>query len=179
MADSIPAEERVYPTRPVTGVVAVVRRGDRFLLVRRGREPGRGRWGFPGGAQELGETLFVAAARELLEETGVDAEPGVVIDALDVLDRDETGRVRHHYTLIAIALHWRSGEGIPDDDVDALGWYAAEDLAALPALPSVAMLMRKALAALPGETGLPEATIRVEEPGGKDGKSADLPKGTL
>ena len=59
---------REYPDRPWVGVGVVVWQGDRVLLIRRGRAPRLGQWGLPGGAQSVGETLFEAAAREVLEQ---------------------------------------------------------------------------------------------------------------
>ena len=46
------------------------------LLQRRGDS---NKWGFPGGAIELGETPQMAAIRELKEETGLDVETGKII----------------------------------------------------------------------------------------------------
>ena len=66
-----PADGREYPTRPWVGVGVIVFRGDEILLIKRGRPPGLGEWGIPGGAQNLGETVFEAAEREVREETGV------------------------------------------------------------------------------------------------------------
>src|ERR1035437_4680629 len=51
-------------------------KGDRVLLVKRGIEPGYGRWTFPGGHVDRGETLEEAALRETLEECGVTADLG-------------------------------------------------------------------------------------------------------
>jgi len=87
-------ERRRYPERPIVGVLAVVLRGERVLVVRRANPPMSGRWGFPGGVLELGETVAQGAMRELLEETGVTAEAAGPLTVIDTIDRDEQGRVR-------------------------------------------------------------------------------------
>src|SRR3712207_2589394 len=87
-----PRSEREYPDRPWVGVGVIVWRGDQVLLVRRGRPPRAGQWGLPGGAQEVGETLFEAAAREVLEETGLTVRPYAVVTAVDAVNRDDDGR---------------------------------------------------------------------------------------
>ena len=102
-------EGRRYPERPIVGVLAIVMRGDRVLVVRRANPPLLGRWGFPGGVLELGETVAQGAMRELLEETGVVAEPAGPLTVIDTIDRDREGRVRFHYTLVAVIGRWQSG----------------------------------------------------------------------
>ncbi len=113
---------------PVVAVIAVVRREGEVLLVRRINPPGAGLWGFPGGRIEAGETLAEAALRELREETGVSARAGAVIDALDVLDRDAGGRLRHHFILVAIACDWLAGEPLAADDASDAAWFRVADL---------------------------------------------------
>ena len=105
---------RRYPDRPIVAVLAVVLRGDdtRALIVQRAQQPNAGRWGFPGGVLELGETVAEGAMRELLEETGVVAEPAGWLNVHDAISRDEDGRVQFHYTLIAVRGVWQSGEGV-------------------------------------------------------------------
>jgi ADP-ribose pyrophosphatase YjhB (NUDIX family) len=49
--------------------------GQKVLWVKRAKAPNAGLWGMPGGYVELGETVEEAAARELLEETGVVISP--------------------------------------------------------------------------------------------------------
>ena len=71
---------RSYPNRPIVGVGAVVFRDDRSLLIRRGKPPRMGDWSLPGGMQEIGETVFEAAAREVQEETGVTISDIALID---------------------------------------------------------------------------------------------------
>ena len=53
------------------------------LLQRRGDTD---KWGFPGGAIELGETPQMAAVRETREETGLDVEVGKIIGVYTDLD---------------------------------------------------------------------------------------------
>lgn len=57
----------------MTPVVAgVLRRDGRYLLARRVRGAEAGRWEFPGGKLERGETPEQALARELREELGIE-----------------------------------------------------------------------------------------------------------
>ncbi|HEY8874930.1 MAG TPA: NUDIX domain-containing protein, partial [Stellaceae bacterium] len=96
--DSLEARRaaRRYPDRPIVAVLAVVLRGDgpatRALIVQRAQQPNAGRWGFPGGVLELGETIAEGAMRELAEETGVVAEPAGWLNVHDAVSRDSDGR---------------------------------------------------------------------------------------
>lgn len=54
---------------PVAG--CVVEHDGRIVLVRRGIDPGRGKWGLPAGFMEWGETAEEGAIRETAEETGL------------------------------------------------------------------------------------------------------------
>jgi 8-oxo-dGTP diphosphatase len=137
--------DRLYPDRPIIGCLAVVRRGDRILLAQRSVPPGIGRWGFPGGMQELGETVQACAQRELLEETGINADPVATLTVLDSIRHDEEGRVKVHFALIAVLLDWRAGDGEPLEDATALGWFTRDKARALELFPNVEELMEKAL----------------------------------
>ncbi|MBV9203592.1 MAG: NUDIX hydrolase [Alphaproteobacteria bacterium] len=123
-------------------------RGDRVLVVRRANPPMPGRWGFPGGVLELGETVAQGAMRELFEETGVEAEAADPLTVIDTIDRDGEGRVRYHYTLVAVIGRWLSGEGVADDDADELAWLTRAEIVEreLPTAPALLPLLDLALA---------------------------------
>ena len=144
------AISRDYPNRPFAAALAICRKPDgRMLLAQRAKGPSTavGRWGFPGGMHELGETILTAAQRELKEETGIDAMPRRVIDAFDVIGKDPDGRIRAHYVLVCVVLDWVAGEGAPIEDASAVGWYTVDEaLARLELLPDTLRLMKAALA---------------------------------
>lgn len=119
---------REYPSRPVVGVGAVVWRGDRVLLVRRGRAPRKGQWSLPGGGQKLGETVAEAALREVKEETRLDVTITEVIATVDLVERDDEGRVRYHYTLIDLSAEAPVGEAVPGDDAAETRWFGLDEI---------------------------------------------------
>jgi 8-oxo-dGTP diphosphatase len=65
----------VHYENPLPSAAALVRneRGE-VLLVKRGVEPGRGKWALPSGFIEIDETPEKACLRELEEETGLKGE---------------------------------------------------------------------------------------------------------
>lgn len=144
------AISRDYPNRPFAAALAICRKPDgSMLLAQRAKGPSTavGRWGFPGGMHEVGETILTAAQRELSEETGVDAMPRRVIDAFDVIGKDPDGRIRAHYVLVCVVLDWVAGEGQPIEDATAVGWYTVDQaLERLELLPDTLRLMKAALA---------------------------------
>ncbi|RAU20981.1 ADP-ribose pyrophosphatase [Paramagnetospirillum kuznetsovii] len=139
---------RQYPSHPLPGVLALMTRDDRILMVLRGKEPDKGKWGFPGGLVELGETVLAAALRELHEETGLIAEAEAVMDVFEVITPDEDGRIRYHFVLNVVRCHWQSGEAVAADDAAQVGWFSLADIAdpLLPCSSNVGRLARMALA---------------------------------
>ena len=65
--------EAYYNPKPVAGAIPVDDRG-RVILLRRGFDPGRGLWTFPGGFVDLGESVEEAARREAAEELDIAIE---------------------------------------------------------------------------------------------------------
>lgn len=62
-----------YGTGPFYAVDVIVKKGGRVLTIRRGGQPCRGTFAFPGGFIDPGETPIHAAQRELGEETNIGA----------------------------------------------------------------------------------------------------------
>ena len=67
-----------YNPKPVAAAIPVDDQG-RVILLRRGFDPGRGLWTFPGGFVDLGESVPEAAHRETEEELGIAIELGPVV----------------------------------------------------------------------------------------------------
>lgn len=132
---------------PAVGVGAVVMHGDAVLLIRRGQPPRAGTWSLPGGKQKLGETVIAAARRELAEETGLsDLEWLGIADVVDLMDRDETGGLRFHYTVVDFAAVWRSGRIRAGDDAVDAAWVTIEEFADYGVTPLVRQVIDKAWA---------------------------------
>ncbi|ULH14680.1 NUDIX hydrolase N-terminal domain-containing protein [Deinococcus sp. KNUC1210] len=109
---------------PLLRAEALVRRGERVLLMRRADN---GLWGLPGGLVEVGETLAEAATRELYEETGM---AGQATRLLLVSDTHADGGSPLHI-VTATFLFEAGGEPQPTLEASEVGWFAPGEWPAL------------------------------------------------
>jgi ADP-ribose pyrophosphatase YjhB (NUDIX family) len=137
--------KRDYPERPIIGVGAVIVHGGRALLVRRNTEPLKGEWSVPGGVLELGEKLRDGVRREAVEETGLEVEPGEVLEVFDSIFTDEQGRTQYHYVLIDYLCRLIGGEAVAGSDVSEVQWVREDQLANLHLRNSIERVVRKGL----------------------------------
>ncbi len=115
---------------PTVGVVCL--KGDHVLLIRRGQPPRLNQWSLPGGRLEWGETLQVAALRELKEETGVEAELLGLLDVVDgVFPARPGGEISRHYVMIDYAARWTAGEPVAGDDAAEAKFVTLDEAMAL------------------------------------------------
>ncbi|MGN6469107.1 MAG: NUDIX hydrolase [Rhizobiaceae bacterium] len=120
-----------------------LRRDHRFLLVQRGRAPAQGRFAFPGGRLEAGETPEEAARRELLEETGLEVGS---LRLIEVMDLGGDGRPGDPiFRLHVFTGAYVAGEAAASDDAASVGWYDIEEMETLPVTFSTLEIARRLL----------------------------------
>ena len=112
--------------RPRVGVGVMVVKDGMVLLGKRKNAHGDGTWNFPGGHLEFGESLEQCAAREVLEETGLEIgniKPAALTN--DVFENEK----KHYITIIMQAeiLHG-SVENKEPHKCEEWKWFDLNDL---------------------------------------------------
>ncbi len=122
---------RRYPEAPIAAVAGLLIADTDILLARRRNPPHAGKWSFPGGVQELGETVQEALRREVREETGLEVADLRLLDVGDILIHDEESRIQYHYVITYFLAHPGRGTPTPGDDIAAVRWFSGSDVAEL------------------------------------------------
>lgn len=90
---------------------------------------GSGKWGFPGGALELGETPEMAAVREAKEETGLDVEVKRLIGIYTDCNVEYPNGDKAHSIVIAYELNPVGGKLYCDmEETLELKYFSLEDV---------------------------------------------------
>jgi ADP-ribose pyrophosphatase YjhB (NUDIX family) len=130
------------PPLPAVGVSALVFDDqERVLLIRRGKPPSAGYWHAPGGRLEAGESMVVACAREVREETGLEVSVGPI---MAVVERRLEG---FHYVIVDFLARLADGstqEASAGDDATDLAWIAESDLPNYPVADGLLPIIEKA-----------------------------------
>ena len=119
-------------------MLVVVRRGDEILVLE--RSPARGGyWNLVAGGVEVGETPAAAAARELLEETGLTASVAAL--ALELSYETQGGTVRLDAFVADAPVDW---EPILDEEHVSYRWCSVSGAVALLAYDEPRVAVRHA-----------------------------------
>jgi 8-oxo-dGTP diphosphatase len=135
--------DRLFPARPILAVSVAVFREGRVLVARRAREPMIGRFTLPGGVVEIGETLREAAARELYEEVGVEAEVIAFNRHVEPIER-EGARITTHFVIASFVARWTAGEARPSSEMDAVAWIDPQACESMPTTPGLSEILARA-----------------------------------
>jgi len=139
---------------PVAAAAVVCIHAGCVLLVRRGREPNRGRWSFPGGKTLPGETARACAEREAREETGLE------VRALDVVDVYDAVFPPYHYAVadyLAVPADPTGAAPRPGDDVEDAQWVPFAEVPAYDVTEAMECVLRRARWLLAARDAAPPA----------------------
>lgn len=111
------------------GVGAIIVSGEgKYFLAKRGRRAKneRGKWEFPGGSLEFGETMRGALIREIQEEFGIEIDPFELLPAYDHIIPDEN----QHWIALAFLSKIKSGEPkiLEPAKCEAIGWFSISEI---------------------------------------------------
>jgi 8-oxo-dGTP diphosphatase len=118
-----PACAFVYYAGPKVAVGVVISQEGQILLNRRAIDPGKGRWSFPSGYVDLGESTASAAVREVKEETGYDVELRGLVGVYSTASRP--------VVFVVYAGDVIGGALMPNDEVEEIASFATDDLPTL------------------------------------------------
>ena len=105
---------------PKVAATCIVERENRILMIRRALQPGMGLWCMPGGYVDRGEVVEEAAAREVLEETGLVVEVEHLVGLFSEKDRP--------VIVAAYAAKETGGALRAGPEAQELGFFSLNDL---------------------------------------------------
>ena len=119
-----------YPRPAVTADCIVFSRYPKpqVLLIRRGNEPFKGEWAFPGGFLNMDETVQECARRELEEETGLVVQDIHLVGVYSRLRRDPRG---HTVTPAFLSIMDYPLDVCGGDDAAQAQWFPLNQLPVL------------------------------------------------
>lgn len=111
---------RVVYYDPKVAATCILERNGKVLLMRRATQPGMGLWCMPGGYVDRGEVVEEAAAREVLEETGLEVSVGHLVGLFS--ERE------HPVMVAAYAAREAGGRLKPGPETLEISFFSLDDL---------------------------------------------------
>jgi len=107
--------------RHVTADVIVINEKNEILLVKRASNlVNGGKYAIPGGFVDRGETVREAGVREIMEETGYEVEPFLLLRIADNPDRPQEDRQNIGFFYIAKV---KGGKRMLNNEVSEISWF--------------------------------------------------------
>lgn len=131
-ANRFDTDARTVERQPKVAVCLMIRRDDgRQLMQQRLKQPYYGYWGRPTGKIRWGETILEAAARELLEETGLAADLSFesIYHKLD--HNQQTGALLEDKIFFVVGAKNPSGELITEFEGGRNTWMGEDEFATI------------------------------------------------
>ncbi|MBN2000458.1 NUDIX hydrolase [candidate division KSB1 bacterium] len=133
---------REYPNFPLVGVGVVVKRGNKILLIKRGRPPLKGIWTVPGGLLKIGESLEQCVQRELDEECGIKVSDLKLIDVFEYIEKDNKD-IKYHYIIVEYFAKYKYGALKAQSDAEQARWINLEELDVIVTTEETKALIKK------------------------------------
>lgn len=117
-------------------VAAILLNGNKIFATQRGYGDFEGRWEFPGGKIEMGETPQEALKREIKEELGI------VIQVRELFDTVEYDYIKFHLTMQCYICSIVEGNIVLNEHLNAK-WLGKENINSVEWLPADIELVEK------------------------------------
>ncbi len=127
---------RVLPTHIVSAAGVVTNAEGKVLMVKTYNSG----WVFPGGQVEVGENLIDAVKREILEESGIEAEVGELFAVTsNTCKRPGYNGVKEIPTIVNFDFICRAtgGSARPSEENSETGWFSEEEALSLITAPAI------------------------------------------
>jgi len=92
--------------------------------------------------------LAAAAQREVQEELQIDARIVAFNQFVESIDRDNAGKIRHHYVIASFVGEWIAGEAKPGPEAGEAVWVLPACLSGLECTPRIVTVVEAAQRAL-------------------------------
>lgn len=116
--------------KTINVVAAVIREGEKIFATAKGYGKYKGKWEFPGGKIEPGETAQEALVREIREELDAEVEVGELIDTIEY-DYPE-----FHLSMQCFLCTLHKGSSIRLNEASEARWLTAETIDSVDWLPA-------------------------------------------
>jgi len=110
---------------PIPVVDGIIEKNKKILLVKRASNPFMGKLALPGGHVDYGETVENAVAREIREETGIEAEVNEILGVYSERKRDPR---KHRISTVFVMNMLDEGNAGASSDAQSIGFYDMNEL---------------------------------------------------